>query len=272
MAIPQIPSLKEMVEAGMHFGHASGKWHPKMKPYIFATRKKLHIINLEVTQDKMSEVLPKFEQRVRDGKAIVLVGTKPQASKLVKEIGEKLGVAYVDVRWLGGTMTNWVELQKSVTRMKDLDAFLASPDSAKVLKKERVVMESELARMTTKYGGLRGLARKPEVLFVFDLDHDKNAVKEARLQGAEIFAICDTNANPALADYMIPANDDAIKSVEMMVRLVEATIASGQKLVSVAAEEAPAEKPAKKAKAEAEVEVATETIEDVAVPELEVAE
>jgi len=252
MAVPVIPDIRDLMEAGMHFGHASGKWHPKMKPYIFATRDKLHIIDLEQTRTKLVEVLAILEERIRDGKTVILVGTKKQVSEKVKEIGQATGIPYVDVRWLGGTMTNFVELQKSTSRMKKMESFLASPEAEKMIKKEKVAMEGEVARMNHKFGGLRDLTKKPDALFVIDVAHEHNAIKEARNEGIEIFAIVDTNSNPDLVDHVIPANDDAPKSLTILMGLVRQTIENGQKLISLKREA-----DAKKEEVVAEEEVAS---------------
>ena len=252
MAVPAIPDIRTLMEAGMHFGHASGKWHPKMKPYIFATRDKLHIIDLEQTRTKLTEVLTILEQRIADNKSIVLVGTKKQASERVKAIGDATGLSYVDVRWLGGTMTNFVEVQKSIARMKKLEAFLASEEAEHTIKKERVAMETDLARMQHKFGGLRNMNRKPDALFVIDPSQEHNAIKEARGEGMEIFAIVDTNCNPELVDHVIPANDDAPRSIKLLLDLLEETIKSGQALSGKRREEAAA-KAQKAAEVPAEV-------------------
>ena len=237
MAIPEIPDVKTMMENGVHFGHASGHWHPKMKPYIFATRDKLHIIDLEKTQEKMTETLSLLEQRIRDGKVVLLVGTKKQVSDRVKEIGETLNIPYINVRWPGGVMTNWSEIQKSISRMKRTEEFLASGDAGKTLKKERVMMESDLHRMSYKFGGLRTLTKKPDALFVIDPSHEHNAIKEARHEGIELFGIIDTNGNPDELDHIIPANDDGLKSLKILLDLVEGTIRNAQKLIPAKAED-----------------------------------
>jgi len=255
MAIPKIPDAKTLMESGVHFGHASGHWHPKMKPYIFATRDKLHIIDLEKTQEKLAETLGLLEERIRSGKTVVLVGTKKQVSDRVKEIGEKLNLPYVNVRWPGGVMTNWAEIQKSIARMKRTEDFLASDDAEKTIKKERVMMESDLKRMSYKFGGLRNLSKKPDALFIIDPTHEKNAIKEAKHQGIELFGIVDTNGNPELLDHIIPANDDGLKSLKLLLDLVEETIANGQKLISVSA---PAEEKAAEAAESTEEVTATE--------------
>jgi len=233
MAIPTIPDIRELMEAGMHFGHASGHWHPKMKPYIFATRDKLSIIDLEQTRTKLTEVLTILEERIRDGKSIILVGTKDQVKDRVKEMGLKLGMPYVNVRWLGGTMTNFGEIQKSIARMKRMEEALENGDAAKMIKKERVMMENELRRLHYKLGGLRDMTKKPDALFIIDPGHEHNAVKEARHEGIEIFGIVDTNTNPDDVDHLIPANDDGPKSLKMLLDFVEQTIESGQKLISL---------------------------------------
>lgn len=237
MAIPVIPDIRELMEAGMHFGHASGRWHPKMKPYIFATRDKLHIIDLEKTREKLAEALTVLEERVKDGKIVVLVGTKKQISDKIKEVGERHNISYVNVRWLGGMMTNFVEMQKSLNRMKKLEEFLASEEAQGTIKKERVRMESELERMNHKFGGLRNLTKKPELLFVIDPSHEHNAIKEALHEGVEIMAVVDTNCNPDLINHVIPANDDAPKALAILLDLVEQTLASGQKLFLLRKEE-----------------------------------
>ena len=217
------------MEAGLHFGHASGKWHPKMKPYIFATRDKLHIIDLEQTRQRLTEVMTILEQRIADGKMVVLVGTKKQTSDRIKQIGQATGLPYVDVRWLGGTMTNFAELQKSINRMKRAESFLASDDASQtMIKKERVALEAEVERMEHKYGGLRDMNRKPDAMFIIDPGHEHNAVKEAHGENIELFGIVDTNCNPELVNHVIPANDDAPKGLKIMLDMLEATILSGQ--------------------------------------------
>jgi small subunit ribosomal protein S2 len=263
MAIPAIPDLRTMMEAGMHFGHASGKWHPKMQPYIFATRDKLHIINLEKTQEKLKEVLTVFEERIRDGKTVVLVGTKNQVRDRVKEIGETLSIPYVNVRWLGGTMTNFTELQKSIARLKKTEAFLSSDEANRMIKKERVRMEAELQRLQHKFGGLKNLTRKPDALFIIDPGHEHNAVKEAIHEGIEMFAIVDTNTNPELVHHAIPANDDAPKSLNLLLSLLEATIKSGQKLISLK-EEASAQENSDEKAAILDVPVKPDAMEETA--------
>jgi small subunit ribosomal protein S2 len=264
MAIPPIPEVRDLMEAGVHFGHASGKWHPKMKPYIFATRDKLHIIDLEQTRIHLEKVLTILEQYIASGKVVVLVGTKKQVTNQVREIGERLHIPYVCERWLGGTMTNWGEMQQSIARMKRMEGQLENEETAaKMIKKERVMMQSELKRMHAKFSGLRDMAKKPDALFIIDPSHEHNAVKEALHQGIEIFAVVDTNTDPTPVNYLIPANDDGPKSVALLMDLISQTIESGQKMITAAKE--------KEAKAAEKAEMA-ETETTVVLPEDVVAE
>lgn len=264
MAIPTIPDIRDLVEAGVHFGHASGRWHPKMKPYIFATRDKLHIINLEKTQEQLTQVLGVLEEKIRDGKMIVLVGTKKQVAEQIKAIGEANNVCYVCVRWLGGTMTNFGEMQKSISRMKRIEEFLASPEAAKTIKKERVMMENDLKRMQAKFGGLRNMVKKPDMLLIVDPGFEHNAVKEALCEGIEIMAIADTDSDPTPVNHLIVANDDGPKSLKLVLDLVEKTIQNGQKLIDLKREEKTAEiSEAKEEKAEVTEDPKSETkVED----------
>ncbi len=233
MAIPAIPSLKDLMEAGVHFGHASGKWHPKMKPYIFCTRDHLHIINLEKTQEQLKLVLPILQDRVRSGKSVVIVGTKKQVAPLVGDMAERLGISYVNERWLGGTLTNFGQMMQSIARMKRSEEILSTDEAKTMIKKERVMLQSELKRMHAKFGGLRDFKKKPDVLIIIDPSHEHNAVREGRFEGIEIFAVVDTNTNPDLVNHVIPANDDGPKSLKLIMGLIEETIAEGQKLISV---------------------------------------
>ena len=228
MAIPVIPEVKDLMDAGVHFGHASGKWHPKMAPYIFATRDKLHIIDLEKTREQLLSVLPVIEDRIANGKSFILVGTKRQAADIVKELGERLNISFVNNRWLGGTMTNFGQMVQSISRMKKTEELLASDDASKMIKKERVMLQHELKRMHAKFSGLRNFTKKPDFLIIIDPSHEHNAVKEARFEGIEMFAVVDTNSNPSLVDYIIPANDDGPKSLKLILGLLEETIKSGQ--------------------------------------------
>lgn len=274
MALPTIPDVRELMDAGVHFGHASGKWHPKMAPYIFCTRDKLHIIDLEKTREQLEKVLPVIEERIASGKSFILVGTKRQVADMVKEMGTELDINFVNERWLGGTMTNFGQMMQSISRMKKTEETLASDEAAKMIKKERVMLASDLKRMHAKFSGLRNFTKKPDFLIIIDPSYEHNAVKEARFEGIEMFAIVDTNSDPSQVDFVIPANDDGPKSLKLMLGLLKETIASGK--AKLAANKQAAEVAAPKVVTE-EIAVATpsedelvaieEKIEEVVVKE-----
>lgn len=263
MALPKIPELKELMEAGVHFGHASAKWHPKMAPYIFATRDKLHILNLEKTREQLEKVLPILEERVASGKGFILVGTKRQVADMVKDMGERLSINYVNERWLGGTMTNFGQIVQSIARMKRIEETLADEEAAaKILKKERVMMQADLRRMHMKFSGLRNFTKKPDFMIVIDPSHEHNAIKEAQFEGIEVFALVDTNTDPSDAHYVIPTNDDGPKALKLMLGLIEETIKSG--LEKAAASKAQSEAAKEKEKEEAaDIKVAEPAAEEL---------
>lgn len=252
MALPQIPELKELMDAGVHFGHASGRWHPKMAPYIFGARDHLHIINLEKTREQLQNVLPILEERIASGKSFILVGSKKQATAMVREMGERLGISYVNERWLGGTMTNFQQMLTSIRRMVDTEELLASDRAQRLTKKERVVLQSELKRMHIKFSGLRTIKRKPDFLIVVDPAHEHNAVREAIVEGIETFALVDTNADPSRVTFAIPTNDDGPKALRLMLALLEQTIASGLEKLATRKADAAASRDAEKEEAKIE--------------------
>jgi small subunit ribosomal protein S2 len=223
-----IPELSELLEAGVHFGHASARWHAKMAPYIFATRDKLHILDVEKTRTALETVLPVISQRIAAGNRFMLVGTKRQVAPLIRELGAELNVSYVDERWLGGTLTNSAQIQQSIKRMVRLEEALEDEvQMAKFTKKERTLMAAEVRRLHIKYAGLRNSAGKPDFMIVVDPNHERNAVREARSEGVELFGIMDTDSNPDSVDFVIPANDDGPKSLKLIMGLVKAAIAEG---------------------------------------------
>lgn len=263
MAIPAIPEIRELMDAGVHFGHASGKWHPKMAPYIFCTRDKLHIIDLEKTREQLAAVLPIIEDRIANGKTFIFVGSKRQAAPLVKEMGEKLGINFVNERWLGGTMTNFGQMMQSISRMKKTEELLESGDAAKMIKKERVMLASELKRMHAKFSGLRNFSKKPDFIIVIDPGYEHNAIKEALFEGTEIFAVVDTNSDPSKVNHVIPANDDGPKSLTLILGLIEETIAAGLKQAASRKAEAEAAKTEEVVVAAAPVEEIVEKAEKI---------
>ena len=207
-------SVEEMTQAGMNFGHKVSKLHPKMKPYVSGIKNNVHIFDLEKTVEKLDKALKFISGLVSEGKHIVFVGTKIQLREVVKTAAEECGVPYVTGRWLGGTFTNFETIQKRVEYFKDLERKKETGELEKYTKKERLNFDKELAILKTKFEGIRNMAKLPEVVLIFDLDKDDTGAKEAKIKGIKIIAITDTNVNPDIADYPIPANDDSISSVQ----------------------------------------------------------
>jgi len=216
--------LDAMMEAGLHFGHKTSKTHPKMKPYITGVRNTVHIINLEKTQEKLEEVLGVLKELISTEKIVLLVGTKVQAKNSVKEIAEETGLPYVTERWIGGLLTNFEEISKRIAHLKELEAKRDGEDFKKYTKWEQHEMEEEIKKLDRKFGGVKQLERLPDAMFVFDLDENELAVKEAKQKGLQILAIADTNTNPSTVDYIIPANDDSVSSISYIAQKIKETI------------------------------------------------
>lgn len=217
--------LQEMAKAGLHFGHRTSKIHPKMMPYLQGVRNTVHIIALEKTKEKLAEALKFIQQLILENKTLLLVGTKIQVKDLVKEMALEWGLPYVQERWLGGTFTNFAVLKKRIEYLKELEQKLGDSElMEKYKKKEKAQMQKELKDLKVKFDGFRNLERIPEAIFVFDMKKDSLAVKEARAKGAKVIAISDTNTDPTLADYPIPANDDAISSLKYIAEKVKEVI------------------------------------------------
>lgn len=223
-----IPSIAEMLQAGAHFGHKVSRWHPKMKPYIFTTRNGVHVIDLDKTQSKLKEVLEAVKKFASQGKVILFITTKPQAREIVKQAAISCGALYLVERWIGGLLTNFPEIKKLLKKYLALKADQASGAWAKYTKKEQLEFAKELAALDQSLSGLSVLERIPDALFIPSLQREKTAVMEANRMHVPIIAICDTNSNPAKADYFIPANDDAVKSIKMMVELVAEAVKEGK--------------------------------------------
>ena len=209
--------LKELLEAGCHFGHQARRWNPQMEPFIYIKRQGVHIFDLAITAKKLAEAMSFVHELVKEGKQIVFVGTKRQASSIVKEEAEKCGSPFVSVRWLGGTMTNWDQIKKSIDRLNDLEKQKEAGDFSKYTKKENIIIDREIAKLTRFLGGLRHLTKIPDAVFIVDTKKEHAVVKEAKLKGVKVVGLVDTNADPTDIDYVIPANDDAVSSVKLIV-------------------------------------------------------
>ena len=233
--MPEIPDLLELLKTGAHFGHQVSKWHPKMKPYLFGSRNGIHIINLEQTVVKMKDTFESVRDIVAKGGTIVFLGTKRQAAPIVEKYAKQCGMPYITRRWLGGTFTNFSELSKVIRKLNDLRAKRDAGDLNKYTKKERVVIDRDIEEMEMKVGGISTLTRLPEALYVVDVKHEKTAVEESNQKRVPVIAMLDSNVNPELVAYGIPANDDAVKSIEMVTRLIAEAVSEGMKLREKAA-------------------------------------
>jgi small subunit ribosomal protein S2 len=216
---------EEMARAGLHFGHRVSKIHPKMKPYLYGTKSTVHIIDLEKTKEKLIEALEFVRDLVSQNKILLLVGTKIQIKDPVKDTAKECGLFYVSERWLGGTITNFASILKRIEHYRDLEKKKAAGELEKYTKKERIKFDEELVELERKFGGIKELDRTPDALFVCDMKKDALAAKEARTKGIKVIAICDTNIDPTLIDYPIPASDDAASSVKYILdKLKEVTL------------------------------------------------
>ena len=208
-------SMRQMLEAGVHFGHQTRFWSPKMAPYIFGARNKIHIINLERTLPMFRDALNFLGSVAADRGKILFVGTKRQAGKIVREQAQRCNCPYVDHRWLGGMLTNFKTVKNSIARLVELDEMVSSGATMGLTKKETLMLERERAKLDRSLSGIRDMKGLPDALFVIDVDHERIAVLEARKLGIPVVGVCDTNSSPEGIDYLIPGNDDAIRAIRL---------------------------------------------------------
>jgi len=221
--------IKKLLEAGAHFGHKTSRWHPKMAPFIHSKRNGSHIIDLTKTVEGLNEALSFLSQTAGEGKQVLFVGTKRQAQDMVKAAAEDLKMPFVTERWLGGMLTNVKTSVERIKHLKQLEARMASGELANRYNKLEVQrFQEEIDALNVKYGGIKDLNGQPGAVFIVDMVADKNAVAEARRLNIPVVAIVDTNANPDLADYVIPANDDALKSLQLITDYVKAAVQEGK--------------------------------------------
>ncbi|GAA4433368.1 30S ribosomal protein S2 [Pontibacter saemangeumensis] len=221
-------NYKELLEAGVHFGHLTRKWDPKMAPYIFMEKNGIHIIDLNKTLVALDEATAAIRNIAKSGRKILFVATKKQAQEIVAEEAKRLKMPYVTDRWLGGMLTNFATVRKSLKKMSTIDKMMKDPEQSKALaKREKLMLSREREKLDRVLGGIADLSRLPAALFVVDVKREHIAVKEAQKLNLPVFAICDTNSNPELVDFPIPANDDASKSVSLIVSLVGKAIEEG---------------------------------------------
>ena len=238
-------TLREMLEAGVHFGHQTRYWNPSMKPYIFGERNKIHIIDLEITQQLLDAAAAQARQLAADGKTILLVGTKRAAQDLVRAKAQECGMPYVAQRWLGGTLTNFHTVRNSLKRLQDLKRMEEENLLARISKKEALRMTREKLKLERSLGGIEAMERLPDALFVIDVRHEGIAVREARRLGIPVIAVVDSNSSIEGIDCIIPGNDDAIRSIRLYLDIIGAAIMEGRKQAKETAKEAAGQAPAR---------------------------
>ncbi|EQC1055056.1 TPA: 30S ribosomal protein S2 [Providencia rettgeri] len=221
-------SMRDMLQAGVHFGHQTRYWNPKMKPFIFGARNKVHIINLEKTVPMFNEALAELTKIASRKGKILFVGTKRAASEAVQEAANSCDQYFVNHRWLGGMLTNWKTVRQSIKRLKDLEIQSQDGTFDKLTKKEALMRTRELGKLENSLGGIKDMGGLPDALFVIDADHEHIAIKEANNLGIPVFAIVDTNSDPDGIDFVIPGNDDAIRAIKLYLGAVASTVREGR--------------------------------------------
>jgi len=251
---------QQLLDAGVHFGHLKKKWNPKMLPYIFAEKKGIHIIDLNKTVEGLQEATAAMKQIAKSGKKIMFVATKKQAKEIVSECAKKINMPYATERWLGGMLTNFNTVRKSVKKMQSIEKMLADGSAESLTKKERLTLSRDKDKMEKVLGGIAQLSRLPAALFLVDIGHEHIALAEAKRLGIQTFGMVDTNCDPNKVDFAIPANDDATKSIAIITNYIVAAIAEGleerqsAKDEDVVEEDNEAERRAARLQAEAEAE------------------
>lgn len=236
--------LKEMLDAGSHFGHQARRWNPKMKSYIYTERDKVHIFDLVKTGALLESAMEELRNMVRAGKEVVFVGAKRQAKAIVREEATKVGAPYVTERWLGGMLTNWEEMEKRIKKLSRLKKQREAGELAKKYTKlEQSRIDKEIERLERFFGGIAHLTKRPDALFIVDTHREDTAVYEASKTGVVVMGMVDTNADPTLVDYPIPANDDAVKSIKLVVEKMAQAYADGK---NMKAKDAPVKESPKK--------------------------
>jgi small subunit ribosomal protein S2 len=214
-------SLEELLETGAHFGHQVRRWNPKMAQYIYGEEEGVHIFDLVKTKEALESALKVLSDAARDGKKIVFVGTKKQVKEKVIEVAKEVGAFWVSERWLGGTLTNFDQIKRSLGKLKEMKEKKEAGEYKAFTKKERLLVDREIARLERFFGGLEGLEKTPDLMVLIDLKKERGAAKEAKKMGVETIGIIDTNSDPDLVDYPIPMNDDAVKALDYVLNLMK---------------------------------------------------
>ena len=226
MSIPTF-TMRQLLEAGVHFGHHTRRWNPKMDPYIFGKRNNIHIINLEKTVPMLYEALDAIQSIAKNGGKFLFVGTKRSASELIAQAAINCGQYYVNHRWLGGMLTNWETVSKSIRKLKNLEERIETGEINSLTKKERLQIERQKEKLDLTLGGIKNMNGIPDAIFIIDTNKESIAVLEANNLNIPVIAICDTNTNPSGVDYPIPGNDDALRAISLYCDLVAASVLKG---------------------------------------------
>jgi small subunit ribosomal protein S2 len=221
-------TLKALLEAGCHFGHQAHRWNPKMKPYLYDIRQGVHIFDLVKTKEGLEAACEFVKKAAAEGKQIVFVGTKRQARAIIEEVAKKIGVPYVNERWIGGTITNWEQIKKNLDKLAEMKRAKEAGEYKKYTKKEQSLLDKEITRLERFYGGLVGLEEMPEVLFVVDVKKEATAVREAKKKEVVVIGLVDSDSDPDWVDWVIPGNDDAVGSIKFITEKIGEAIEEGK--------------------------------------------
>jgi small subunit ribosomal protein S2 len=221
-------SMKALLESGVHFGHRTHRWDPRMKPYIFTERNGIHIIDLQQTVKALESVFELVRDIVAEGGTILFVGTKRQAVETIEDEANRCGMPFVTVRWLGGMLTNWVTMRQRINELDRLERMREKGEFDRLTKKEGLMLSRKIEKLTARFGGIRKMHKLPDMLFIVDVRREETAVREANTLGIPIVALVDTNCNPNEIDYVIPSNDDAIRTIKLMVGHIADAVLEGK--------------------------------------------
>lgn len=225
-----VVNMKELLETGVHFGHRTRKWNPRMKPFIFTERNSIHIIDLQQTLESLQEAYALIRDTVAAGGSILFVGTKRQAQETIEQEANRCGMPYVNARWLGGTLTNWRTIRSRIDELDELQRRRDEGDFERLIKKEALTLTRRIAKLEVRLGGIRHMKSVPELVFVVDVKREETAIHESNLLGIPVIALVDTNCDPGGVDYVIPANDDAIRAIKLLSATVANAVIEGLEL------------------------------------------
>jgi len=223
-------TLKALLEAGCHFGHQTRRWNPKMKPYLYDIRQGVHIFDLVKTKEGLEAACEFAKKAAEEGKKIVFLGTKRQARAVIEEVAKKIGIPYVNERWIGGTITNWEQIKKNLDKLAEMKKAKEKGEYKKYTKREQILLDKEIARLERFYGGLVGLEEMPDILFVIDIKRESTAVREAKKKGLVVIGLVDSDSDPDWVDWIIPGNDDAVGSIKFVVEKIGEAVREGKSL------------------------------------------